>query len=114
MLTMDQIGGSMAAVGLNALFGVIYALFINYANKRGWLEGYTAIAVVIGTLVTLTINQIFVYVSDDSALDLLLELAGFGASGAPMVANNIYEYLLRKRQEMLLELSEVGNGVGDE
>ncbi len=92
-----QLGSGLAVLGVLLLFGILYATAIHYLNERGYMEGYTAICVVFGVGVTITINQ-FNYIENDPSLDFLFELAGFVASGTPMIVNNIMEYVTRRAQ----------------
>lgn len=97
MTVQPYLGSTLAALWGLLLFGIAYAAFVRWLNLRGYMEGYTAIMVVVGVMVTLLINQT-IYVPGNPLADLLLEFAGFGASGTPMIVNNIMEYVTRRAQ----------------
>lgn len=65
-------------------FGVGYNAAIAYSETQKWIEGYRAVAVVVGTLGTLALSALFIGV-DGAAVVLL----SFCATGAPMVWGDI-------------------------
>lgn len=73
------------------IFGFIYNLVVQWLERKGYDEGYTAIFVVIGTLVTL---------GGVAALDwvaALLALGAFCASGFWMVVGSWWRYVQARR-----------------
>lgn len=106
---MNQIGAQSGQIILTlgglVLFGLLYANLVNYLHRLGYSEGYTALLVVLGTLITLladtTIHQ------TDPILDFLLTLACFAASGAPMAINDWWQYVrARGREQHILADTE--------
>jgi hypothetical protein len=75
------------------LLGILYNVLVAFAEKSGILEGYTALAVVIGVLFTL----IGVAVINWKAA--LLTLGGFVFSGSPMIVGEITRYAEARKKE---------------
>lgn len=94
-----QIGLISAGIGINLLFGTLYAIGVRHGSAHGHTDGYTALLVMIGVAFTLTINQACLYIPDDQLLDGALSLAGFTASGTPMSL----EYFMRRAQQRIRE-----------
>lgn len=69
------------------LFGLVFNLAISVMERRGWLEGYVALAVALGVLVTLAVVSWF------SWQFALITLGAFVCSGAPMIAGSIYRHV---------------------
>ncbi len=83
------------------IFGLAFNWFVSRAHARKLTEGYTALLVVFGTLVT--IGGIHVLSLFWQAPPALLAIVAFTASGTPMVIGDIYRYLQmreRERKEM--------------
>lgn len=79
------------------VFGLGYDVVIEVGVRRKLTEGYTAILVVVGTLVTIGgIHFLSLYWDTSAAL---LALAAFAASGLPMVAGDVGRYLKLREQE---------------
>ena len=102
----------LLTIGGLLLFGALYAILINWMRKTGYLEGYTAVMVVGGVIVTLIINKAIHH--PDPAVDFIGELACFGASGAPMIVESFVDYA-RRRNEHIKSIvqaasDEAGNG----
>lgn len=100
-----ETGKVMVVYGALATFGILYAQLRNWLARRGYLEGYTAILVVGGVLITLLINQVLHH--PDPLTDLLLELGGFAASGTPMAINDWLGYAHARERQRLAILQEV-------
>lgn len=77
------------------LFGVGYNLLIAWMERKRYLHGFTAFAVVAGVLVTLAGVAL---VNWQAAL---LVLGAFCASGAPMVIGSIIRYV--KEREAVIQ-----------
>lgn len=81
-------------------FGVCYNALIGLSERMRLIEGYTALAVVAGVMVT-------VLVVTASLWGLVLEawlwgavmLGGFGASGLPMLLGSIGRYVALRQAE---------------
>lgn len=106
---MNQIGAQSGQIvltlGVLVLFGVLYAILINRLARLGYNEGYTALLVVMGTLITLLAN--LTMHQTDPILDFLLTLACFAASGTPMVVNDWWQYVrARGREQHVLSTTE--------
>lgn len=92
-----QTGTFLLTIGGLSLFGALYAILISWMRKTGRLEGFTAFMVVGGVLITLIINKAVHH--PDPAIDLLLELACFAASGLPMIIEaSFLDYANRRGQ----------------
>lgn len=68
-------------------FGVLFNLAVEIAERRGWLEGYTALAVVAGVIVTLAGVALIDWRA--AAISLIC----FIASGTPMVIGSAWRYI---------------------
>ncbi len=69
------------------LFGAAYNRVVAMAERRGWMEGFTSLAVAVGTLITLAGAAAISWVA------ALIVLACFVASGLPMMAGSIWRYI---------------------
>jgi hypothetical protein len=102
---MCEIGhnfGSILAVffGL-VLFGVGYNAFVEWAERRGYTEGFVSLLVACGVFVTLGGIAI---ISWQAAL---LALIGFIASGTPMIVGSIWRYLRAREEAKRAILEEI-------
>ena len=75
------------------IFGIIYNQMISWMERKHYLEGYTAIAVAMGVLVTLGMTAIFNWAY------ALLALGSFCASGLPMIAGSIWRHIKQREME---------------
>lgn len=85
------------------VFGAIYNALVAIAERRGWIEGYTALAVIVGVLVILAALAL---VDHRTAL---VTLGAFAAAGAPMAAGSIYRHMRTRekaQRSMIQELDE--------
>lgn len=101
----------LLTIGALLLFGALYATLINWMRKKGHLEGFTSFMVVGGVLMTLIINKAIHH--PEPAIDLLIELACFAASGLPMIIESAFFDYSAKRadyQQRLIQTSEADNG----
>lgn len=110
---MNQIGAQSGQIILTLggllLFGILYASLINRLARWGYSEGYTALLVVIGTLITLLAN--LTIHQTDPILDFLLTLACFAASGTPMAINDWLQYVrARGREQHALSATDNDKG----
>ena len=99
-----RFGRDFAGIRVVIAFGFVYNLIVAWIEKQGYDEGYTAILVVFGVLVTL----VGVAVLDVQAA--LTALAAFAASGFWMVVGSITRYARARRlgQRDLLHDEEAG------
>lgn len=86
-------------IGINFLLGTLYAISVRHGSANGYTDGRTALLVVVGVSFTLLINQLFLYMPNNSLLDGLFSFAGFAASGGPMVV----EYFMRRAEQRRIE-----------
>ena len=74
------------------LFGLGFNALTSWAEQKGYMDGFTSLFVALGVLMTLApfalVNPIFA----------LLVLAGFFASGLPMIVGSIVRYIKRREQ----------------
>jgi hypothetical protein len=75
------------------LFGLLYNEIIAHFERKGYLEGYTALAVALGVLVTLGAVALVDW------LAALMFLAAFCASGAPMLGGSIWRHMRARRAD---------------
>lgn len=86
-------GAISAVFGSLFIFGLIYNAFISWANRRGYIEGYTWLTVVIGTAVTL-FGAAFIF----GLQAALILFALFAASGLPMALGDIARHVRARRR----------------
>lgn len=84
------------------LFGIAFNWFINIAERHGWLEGYVAITVAIGVLITLGAVALI------SPAFALITLGAFACSGTPMLIGSIYRHV-RNRERFIRDLREIAD-----
>lgn len=75
------------------IFGLLYNEIISYFERKGYLEGYTALAVALGVLVTLGGVALVDYMA------ALIVLLAFIASGTPMLAGSIWRHMQARRND---------------
>jgi hypothetical protein len=85
------------------LFGVLYNQAVGWAERRGYIEGFTSLAVALGVAVTLGGIALICWQA------ALLAAGAFLASGSPMIAGSLFRYI-RARDHAKQSLSEVHNG----
>lgn len=85
----------IAVICLLILFGIGYNHFEEWAERRGYTEGYLSLVVALGVLGTLIALAILSWQS------ALLALICFIASGTPMIIGSIIRYL--KLREAAIE-----------
>lgn len=76
-----------------ALFGILYNALIGWMERKRALEGYTAYAVALGTVVTL--GGVALLDFRAAAISLL----GFIASGFPMILGSSWRYIDARKRE---------------
>ena len=81
------------------LFGVAYNLLVAWLEKKGYLHGFTALAVVVGVLATLGGVALI------SWQFALISLGAFCASGAPMLIGSILRYV-KEREAAIRKMRE--------
>lgn len=86
--------GQWAVLLTLTAFGVGYNALITRAGKRGWLRGFTWLAVVIGVSITL-IGTWFI-----DARAALIASACFAASGIPVAMGAISRYVLNRERDI--------------
>lgn len=85
------------------IFGIIFNVVVTFAERRGWMEGYTSLAVVLGVLVTIGAVALI------SWQFALVTLGAFAFSGLPMVAGSIGRHVTareRSQRRMIEEVNE--------
>jgi hypothetical protein len=96
----------LAVYAILLTFGTGFNALIALLERRGFLEGYTAIAVVVGVSITLA----GIAVIDPWAS--LYAIGGFAASGLPMVVGSWWRHVQARRlgqAAMRAEVDEVDN-----
>lgn len=83
-------------------FGLAFAWFVDWCGRRGYLDGYTAIFVVVGVLVTEVARLALPY-TGSPAENLVIILACYTASGAPMVAADVVKHLNARQRLLALQ-----------
>jgi hypothetical protein len=73
-------------------FGIGYTLFMGYAEKRGWPEGFTSLYVAFGVAVTLLLRAMLPERGTATTLEC------FCWSGGPMIAGDVLRYILRREK----------------
>ena len=75
-----------------ALVGAGYNQLVGVAERRGWMEGVTSLAVALGALITLIGAAVICWQA------ALIVLVCFVASGLPMIFGSIYRYIRAREQ----------------
>ena len=99
-----QSAGFWEPIGTLVVFGAGYAYAIRDAKRCGYLEGYTAFAVVLGTAVTVLAAVVAMVGGGVIALGQVIPVLftlflAFGASGLPMIVGDMAEHLEARRSE---------------
>lgn len=91
MLIQPEISVIIATYTILLLFGVAFNAAVSHMEKNGYLEGYAAIAVVIGVLITLAgVAVINLWAS-------IYAIGGFMASGTPMIVGSWWRHVQARR-----------------
>jgi len=86
------------------LFGIVFNWITHFAERKGWIEGYTALFVVIGVSVTVGGMGFLI-----GWKNVMYVYAGFVASGTPMIVGSIARYMLaRERAQRCLTNHDPG------
>ena len=88
---MGMTGFALAAL---VVFGVAYNACVGAMERRGWTEGYNALLVAGGVLVTLA-----GYAAVRGVMAAAEMLAFFAASGAPMLVGSAVRYARRREAD---------------
>lgn len=75
------------------LVGIIYAILIYWVSEKGYLEGYTSLAVVGGVLITLA-GVYFIF-----PLAVAYTLGAFFCTGTPMIVGDWLKNVRRRAKE---------------
>lgn len=81
------------ALILATIVGGAYNALVSWANTTGKTEGYTALLVVGGVVLTLAFTAFFV-----EPQDTLIVAAFFIATGTPMLVGDIVRYIRRREK----------------
>ena len=99
--------GSISGIFLGlVLFGLGFNALTSWAERKGYMEGFTSLFVALGVLLTLAPFAII------SPIFTVLILAGFVASGLPMIIGSIVRYTQR-RERALQEIARLSNHAND-
>jgi hypothetical protein len=88
-----------------AIFGFVYNAGIAYLEKHGYDEGYTALLVVVGVVVTL-----FAAIPVIGSGNIITLGALFAASGGPMIIGSLYRHAKRREREKQANIEEARRG----
>lgn len=77
------------------IFGVAYNAFVSWLERQGYDRGYTAILVVVGTLVTVVGAGLRL-----GTRSVAWILTCFAASGTPMIAGSIWRYVAQRQRDL--------------
>lgn len=98
------VSGELAWYLALILFGIVYNAITAWAEKEGYLEGFTWLAVVVGVAVTLILTAPII-----GAKTFGLLFSAFACSGLPMCAGALARYL-KRRKAYLQSLRSEGHG----
>lgn len=91
-----QLGGNWEMIGLwyamLLIFGIAYNALINWAEKHGYIEGYTWLSVVVGVAVTVILTGPII-----GWTHTILVFIAFCFSGCPMSAGAIWRYVSKRK-----------------
>lgn len=86
------------------LFGVGYNQMIGLAERRGWLEGFTSLAVAFGAAITLIGAALISWPA------AVIVLGCFVASGLPMILGSMARYIRAREAAKWRMIGEVLDG----
>ncbi|HIP73097.1 MAG TPA: ammonium transporter [Anaerolineae bacterium] len=87
--------GLVVMVAVTAvIFGILYAIFIEYIRRAKRLEGFTALSVVCGVLITLALSAIII-----GLRAALLVVFIFACTGTPMIIADIWVYTTERKKK---------------
>lgn len=87
--------GTLAAVYLALLiFGIVFNQITEWAEKRGYAQGYLSLFVSFGVGMTVLATAII------SPLFALITLGAFVASGTPMILGSIWRHVRNREREI--------------
>lgn len=96
--------GTLAAVYLALLlFGIVFNWTTEWAEKKGYTQGYLSLFVMVGVGVTVLSTAII------SPVFALITLGAFIASGTPMIVGSIWRHV-RERERQLEQLRREAHG----
>lgn len=100
--------GTLAAVYLALLlFGIVFNQITEWAEKKGYAQGYLSLFVAFGVGVTVLTTAAI------SSVFALITLGAFVASGTPMIVGSIWRHV-RKREHQLEQLRREAHGDSSE
>jgi hypothetical protein len=85
--------GLIKAWGILLVFGLIYNTFVGWLERKGLIEGYLGILVIVGVAVTLLVSGPFIGWDN-----FKLMVSFFAASGLFMALGDIGRFLKLKRE----------------
>ena len=80
------------------LTACVYAVLVYYASRRGWLEGYTWLSVVVGNMLVLIAAYVQLAAADLDPFPIVLVFIFFGVAGLPMAAGDILKHIQAKER----------------
>jgi hypothetical protein len=97
-----ELGQLLVIYASLVLFGIGFNAVTAWAERRGYIEGFTSLMVVIGVAVTLTPFLIL-------DCSVLYVVGGFVCSGLPMIIGSIGRYM-RMRARAQAEIARLHDG----
>ncbi len=76
------------------LFGIGFNLLTAWAERKGYLKGYTSLFVVMGVIVTVGVMAVI------SLAFALITLGAFVFSGLPMIVGDMWRHMREREQEL--------------
>lgn len=101
----EQFLAALIWLGL-ASFGFVYNAFTEWAERRGYAEGYMSLIVAAGCGVTLLGVTLLDLVLPNWNAGLI-SLTAFAASGAPMILGSVVRYARSRRQDLTRMLADI-------
>lgn len=91
--SLYRVSVAMLTLGL---FGVLYALAVNWLERHGYMENKSSWYVALGTIVTLFVRYAIMPLGETRLRAMGYTLAAFGFSGVPMMVN---QWITKSRVE---------------
>lgn len=106
MITTEQQNTLIVILFALVVFGIVFDRYVGRIEDEDPDHGYTAIWVVFGVLITLAAMSTVI-----GWFFVILVLAGFVASGAPMILGSIRRHLRNRRKDRIAAAADLQEAI---